>query len=135
MELVVESYRLTRELPRAEVYGLTAQLRRSAVSVPANIAEGNGRNQLGDYLRYLSIAHGSLMELETHIVLATQLGFFSASDQEGLLGRTREVGMMLRRLVASLRSRLPGAVRSSRAMTTASRCDPILGARCPMPVI
>ncbi len=102
MDLVVESYRLARKLPKTEVYGLVSQLQRSAVSVPANIAEGNGRNQLGDYLRHLAIAHGSLMELETHFIVATRLGFLTAPEQDDVLGRTREVGRMLRRLVASL---------------------------------
>jgi four helix bundle protein len=62
MDLVVESYRLSRLLPKSEVYGLGSQLQRAAVSVPANIAEGQGREHLGEYVHHLSIANGSLME-------------------------------------------------------------------------
>ena len=65
MDLVVESYRIAALLPKSETYGFAIQIQRSAVSVPANIAEGHGRDHLGDYLRHLSIANGSLMELET----------------------------------------------------------------------
>jgi four helix bundle protein len=122
MELVVESYRLGRKLPKDEAYGITAQLQRAAVSVPANIAEGNGRNQLGDYLRHLSIAYGSLMELETHVMVARRLGYFSPSDEEGLLGRSREVGKMLRALIARLRvHRAAGSGQRARGSSCDSR--------------
>ncbi len=66
MRLVEECYKLTRLFPTAENYGLTAQIRKAAVSIPANIAEGFGRDHLGDYLHQLSMANGSLMELEKH---------------------------------------------------------------------
>ena len=67
MELVVGCYKFVSNLPKNETYGLISQTQRAAVSIPANIAEGHGRDHLGDYLRHLSIANGSLMELETHI--------------------------------------------------------------------
>ncbi len=73
MDLVVESYRLTQLFPRGETYGLTAQIQRAAVSIPANIAEGHGRDHLGNYLRHLSVANGSLMELETHLLIAASV--------------------------------------------------------------
>lgn len=66
MDLVVEAYTLAKQLPKMETYGLVNQIQQSAVSVLANIAEGHGREHLGDYLRHLSIANGSLKELETH---------------------------------------------------------------------
>ena len=104
MELVVECYSAAQAFPRAEVYGLTSQLRRAAVSVPSNIAEGNGRASLGDYLRHLSIANGSLMELETHIRVARRLGYLSEAQESQVLGVSRQVGRLLGALIRRLRS-------------------------------
>jgi four helix bundle protein len=73
MDLVAASYKLTELLPRSEVHGLTAQIRRAVVSIPANIAEGHGREHLGDYLHHLSVTNGSLMEPETHFLIANRL--------------------------------------------------------------
>src|SRR5918996_1693760 len=95
IDLVVDAYRLTKGFPKHETYGLTVQLRRAAVSVPANIAEGHGREHLGDYLRHLSYANGSLMELETHCIIAARLEYLPRSDARALLGRTAELGRML----------------------------------------
>jgi len=105
MDLVVDVYRLTSTLPREEKYGLVQQMNRAAVSVPSNIAEGHGRDHLGDYLRQLSVANGSLMELETQAQIAVRLGYLSADDGDGLLGRTAEVGRMLAGLVRALKRR------------------------------
>ena len=80
MELARECYRLTEDFPKAERFGLTAQIRRAAVSVPANIAEGCGRSSRGELRQFLSIARGSLKELETLLELATDLGF-TVKDQ------------------------------------------------------
>lgn len=78
MDLVVESYRIASLLPKAELYGLRSQIQRAAVSIPANIAEGHGREHLGDYLHHLSAATGSLMELETHFLITEKLSFLAA---------------------------------------------------------
>jgi four helix bundle protein len=108
MDLVVESYRLSRLLPKSEVYGLASQLQRAAVSVPANIAEGQGREHLGDYVRHLSIANGSLMELETHLLLAGRLTYLADDDLRHAFSLTAEVGRMITGLTKRLRSLKPG---------------------------
>lgn len=103
VELVLVVYRVTNEFPRHEIYGLTAQLRRAAVSIPSNIAEGHGREHLGDYLHHLSIANGSLMELETQVVIAANLEYLSPDARDGLLVQGAEVGRMLAGLTRSLK--------------------------------
>jgi four helix bundle protein len=103
MDLVVECYRFVSTLPKNETYGLISQVQRAAVSVPANIAEGHGRDHLGDYLRHLSVANGSLMELETHLLLVGRLGYRPAEDAEPLLNQCSEVGKMLAGLTKSLK--------------------------------
>ena len=104
MDLVELSYRLAKRLPPIENYGLIAQIERSAVSVPANIAEGHGRRHLGDYLHHLSIANGSLMELETHFLITVRLGYLQAKDVEPAAQLAEEVGRMLGGLVLKLES-------------------------------
>ena len=96
MELVIASYRLATLLPKSETYGLASQIQRAAVSVPTNIAEGHGRDHLGDYLHHLSVANGSLMELETHLIIANRLPYLQASQVKPVLTLTAEVGRMLR---------------------------------------
>jgi four helix bundle protein len=102
MDLVEESYRLTKRLPKAETYGLCSQIQRAAVSIPANIAEGHGREHLGDYLHHLSIANGSIMELKTHVFLIQRLSFVASDEIERALQLTAEVGRMLAGLTRSL---------------------------------
>ncbi|MBZ5502136.1 MAG: four helix bundle protein [Acidobacteriia bacterium] len=75
MDLVVASYGIAKKLPAQEMYGLVTQIQRAAASIPANIAEGHGRKHRGDYLHHLSIARGSLLELETHLLIAGRLGY------------------------------------------------------------
>ena len=96
-------YDLTRCFPAAEQFGLTSQLRRAAISVPANIAEGHGRGATKAYLNHLSIANGSLKELETHLLLAERLGYVSSAALEPVFTRSTEVGRMLTGLRRSLR--------------------------------
>ena len=103
MDLVCESYKLTKKFPATEQYGLVNQIRRSAVSIPSNIAEGQGRQYLGDYLRFLSIANGSLKELETLMLIATRLAYVSAINVESTLKTADQVGRMLNVLRQRLR--------------------------------
>ena len=105
MDLVVESYRVSRLLPKTEMFGLISQIQRAAVSVPANIAEGHGREHLGDYLRHLSIASGSLMELETHMLIITRL-YIPMDEVKCALDMVREIDRMLSGLIKRRRSSL-----------------------------
>src|SRR5579859_7947867 len=103
MDLVSESYKLTKVFPKTEIFGLTSQLQRAAVFVPANIAKGHGREHLGDYLHHLSIANGSLMELETHLLISERLAYLGTTDVERLLRQSGEVSRMLAGLTKKLR--------------------------------
>ncbi len=108
MDLVVECYAVSEQLPATERYELARQIRRSAVSVPSNIAEGYGREHVGEYVQFLSIANGSLKELETQILIASRLAFIATADCEQILRQTAVVGRMLtvlRRKMHQLRSR------------------------------
>ena len=104
MGLVRETYQLTRSWPADERFGLTLQARRAAVSVPANIAEGSGRTGPRHLRNHLSIAHGSLCELETHVLVARDLGFMETLETDALLERSEEVGRIIRGLLKSLPS-------------------------------
>lgn len=103
VDLVLEIYDATEYFPRREIYGLAAQLRRAAVSVPSNIAEGHGRDHLGEYLHHLSIANGSLMEVETQVVIAMRRKFIGIDLERRLLGCSGEVGRMVAGLTRSLK--------------------------------
>ena len=103
MDLLVECYRTSKEFPREELYGLTSQLQRAAVSVPANIAEGQGREHRKEFLHHLSIAHGSVAELETHLQIAERLGYLYSGEVQSLLTRSEEIGRMINGLRKSLR--------------------------------
>jgi four helix bundle protein len=104
MALVTEVYRATSAFPREEVYGLTSQLRRAAVSIPSNLAEGQGRQSTGEFRQFVGQARGSLLELETQLLIAQNLEFLSPQQAERLLVRTAELGRMLNGLLQSLRS-------------------------------
>ena len=99
-------YELTKQWPREEIYGLTNQIRRSAVSVPANIAEGQGRTTTREFLHHLSIAYGSLCETETHALLAQSLGYLDKDAADKLLTQTAEVGKLINGLSFSLEEKL-----------------------------
>ena len=96
-------YRFTATFPKHETYGLAAQMRRAAVSIASNIAEGHGRSRTGDYLRFLSIANGSLKELETQIVIAGMLKYVNPDAARRVLARSEEVGRMLAGLIKALK--------------------------------
>lgn len=102
IDLVKEVYANTAEFPQSETFGLTSQIRRAAVSIPSNIAEGNGRASRADYLRFLSISNGSCNELETQLIIAAELGFLAAAQCDALLQKTNEVGKMLNGLINRL---------------------------------
>ena len=106
MDLVALCYQTSSCFPRQEAYGLSSQLQRSAVSVPANIAEGQGRSSTKEFINHLSIAYGSLMELETHIQIANRLGYIGEDSLEALLERTSEIGRMLNGLMQVLNDKL-----------------------------
>jgi len=97
-------YRTTEVMPREEQFGLTSQMRRAAVSIPSNIAEGQGRRTDREFLRMLSIAHGSLRELETQVLLATRLHFLRTDACESVLKQCQEVGRLLNGLINAIRS-------------------------------
>jgi four helix bundle protein len=105
MDLVVECYRLAKLLPTHETYGLAGQIRRAAVSVPANIAEGHGRESLNEYLHHLSIANGSLMELQTHLEIAERLAYLAKAELMTASTLTADVGKMLNGLTKSLKTK------------------------------
>ena len=101
MELVTNIYRLTQTFPREEIFGLMSQLRRSAVSIPSNIAEGQGRLSKGEFRVFLGNARGSLAELETQILIAQGLDYLKEPDAAGLLDQAAEIGRTLNGLIAS----------------------------------
>lgn len=101
MELAVLVYRVTESFPRTEIYGLTSQIRRAASSVPANIAEGAGRTGTPELLRFLSIANGSLSELDTHFEIANRLGYIKQYDE--IEAKAAQVFSLMTGLIASLK--------------------------------
>src|ERR1700749_1241141 len=102
MTLAEAVYLVTRTFPRDERFGLISQIRRSAASVPANIAEGHGREQTGSFIQFLRISRGSLKEVETHLLLAARVGASSQAEVEPSLDQCQTVGRMLRALIRSL---------------------------------
>ncbi len=102
MKLAEEVYRLSGCFPKSEIYGLTSQLQRSAVSIPSNIAEGQGRNSSNEFRRFLRIALGSLAELETQILLAQRFNYITEQESVNVLQIAGETGKMLKGLQKSL---------------------------------
>ncbi|MCA9000024.1 MAG: four helix bundle protein [Planctomycetaceae bacterium] len=105
MDVVLECYSLTDAFPKDERFGLTQQLRRAVVSIPSNIAEGKGRGTTGAYLNHLSIAAGSIAEVDTQMELAKKLNYVDASAVEPLILKLEEIGRMISGLKRSLEGR------------------------------
>ena len=105
MDLVDEIYDATEEFPKREVFGLSAQMRRCAVSVPSNIAEGQSRLNAGPFRLFLGHSRGSLAELVTQIEIAARRRFLSAKDRDALIVRTDEIGRLLNGLLDSIKGR------------------------------
>lgn len=99
MDLAVETYRITRLLPKEERYALSDQIRRAAVSVPSNIAEGAGRKSTRDYVHFLKIAYGSLNELETQLILCCRLNYLDDTIIQNAMQLSSEVGKMLNAII------------------------------------
>ena len=105
MDLTVQTYELTRRFPSEEKYGLSSQMRRAAASVPANIAEGQARRSKKEFLQMLSIARGSLAELETFVTLSERLGLIRRETSNSLLENCAEINRMMNGLMRSLANR------------------------------
>ncbi|MBM4275684.1 MAG: four helix bundle protein [Deltaproteobacteria bacterium] len=103
MDLVKEIYLETQKFPKEEIFGLTAQLRRAAVSIPSNIAEGRGRATKGEFKQFLGNARGSLAELETQVIIAKSLDYLAEADANNLLLLLEELGRPLNALISSVR--------------------------------
>jgi four helix bundle protein len=102
MDLAVCTYQFTEHFPKREIFGLPNQMRRAAVSIPSNIAEGRGRATTRDFLHFLFIARGSLQELETQVILAFRLAFITEEAQAIVLTATTEIARILNGLINSL---------------------------------
>jgi four helix bundle protein len=108
MQLVEEVYTITRGFPKEELYGLIQQLRRAAVSIPSNIAEGHSRIGSREFVHRLSIAHGSLAEVETQIEIARRLGYITPEEVAAIGDIAAEVGRIINGLINSLEKLAPG---------------------------
>ena len=105
MDLVTEIYEVSHKFPREEIFALTSQLRRVAVSIPSNIAEGQGRSSRKEFLYFLGNAKGSLSEVETQVLIARKLDYIDDEVSNSLLNLSAEVGRILNGLLASLRNK------------------------------
>ncbi|HEY1244879.1 MAG TPA: four helix bundle protein [Hyphomicrobiaceae bacterium] len=104
--LSVACYRATVSFPREEAYGMTSQIRRASASVPSNIAEGHGREHTKAFVQFLRVSQGSLKELETHLIIAQQVGLLQPAQAQLLFPAADEIGRMLRALIRSLEKRI-----------------------------
>ena len=103
MDLAEAIYRLIKKLPKEETYALADQMRRAVISIPSNIAEGNGRVSTGDYIRFLSIARGSKAEIETQLLLCVKLCYVQQSEIEEAMNLCTEVGKMLNAMISKFK--------------------------------
>ena len=105
MDLAEDVYKTTHAFPKSELYGLTSQMRRAAISIASNIAEGQGRNSTGEFIQFLGIAKGSVAEIETQLELACRLQMLSSEEMLRLTNQANEIGRMLAGLIAKLRTK------------------------------
>jgi four helix bundle protein len=105
MDLAVRCYSLTRSYPKEELFGLTSQIRRSSVSVAANIAEGHGRESSGSFVQFLRVAQGSLKETETHLILSERVGLLQPPQLADSMRKCDDIGKMLRALIRAVQER------------------------------
>jgi four helix bundle protein len=106
MDLAERIYLLTNTFPKSEIYGLTSQMRRSAVSIPSNLAEGHGRNSTREYLQFTAISFGSICELETQLLLSYRLDYLKISELETTLSVLTETSKTIRGLQKALKAKL-----------------------------
>ena len=107
IDLVEQIYTFTKQFPKEELYGITNQMRRCAVSIPANIAEGSGRKNKAEFIQFLHIALGSASELETHLIISQRLGFLSSNSYDEIMNALNEIIKMICGLINSLNSLNP----------------------------
>ena len=105
MDLAVACYELVKSFPREETYGISSQIRRASASIPANVAEGRGRESSGEFVHFLRIAQGSLKELETHLILSSRVELTTAEEVRPVLEKCEAIGKMLRALIRSIQKR------------------------------
>lgn len=123
MDLVTQVYELSKLFPKEEQFGLINQMRRAAVSVPSNIAEGQGRLHEADFLRFLSIARGSLTETETQLLIAIRLDYITKDQARYVWTLAQQVGRLLNGLIRSLESKRAGSHPNGRIFETATPFD------------
>ncbi|MCW1963258.1 four helix bundle protein [Chryseobacterium viscerum] len=102
VDLVTEIYKASAVFPKEELYGLTSQIRRSAISIPSNIAEGHSRRSTNDYLQFLKIARGSSVELETQLIISKNLNYLNPENFQILIEKTSEISKMLNAVITKL---------------------------------
>ena len=102
INLVTEIYKTTRTFPKEKIYALSSQTQRAAISIPANIAEGWGRNMTKEYIQFLRIARGSLLEVETHMIISKNLNYVNEQILESILQKTKQINKMINSLIKSL---------------------------------
>lgn len=105
VSLLTEIYKITKNLPQDEKFGLVSQIQRAATSIPANIAEGWGRGTTKEYIQFLRVARGSLLELETHLIIAQNLSYLTQDVANPIQQKLESIGMMLNRLIQSLKKK------------------------------
>ena len=104
MDLVTEIYRVTHNFPKEELFGLTSQLRRAAVSIPSNIAEGKGRLSKGEFRQFLGNARRSLAEVETQLIIAQKISYLDEPEINRLLSQVEEVGKIINGLISAVKN-------------------------------